>query len=182
MKTITKKFIVKSWDELTDKEKEWEKKKNSDHIWEFWGECCFECYKEDIQEVKRQLKYISFDNVYINENSQGWWIEGFKNLTCNINNQTKNIYDIELDFGQLVDRISYVEIDDGQWVDFYILKELKGYKILYKKLLEDFEVFQNGINEAIKTYYNDIYEIPNEFVESFFEGVEFEFEYKGDEE
>lgn len=176
MKKISKTFIVKTWDELTDKEKEIQKRKYQDFICESWGDVLYDDYKYNLDELKKQLKYIDFDFVYVNENSQGFWIDSIKNLTCTIYGKNKNIYNINVHIAKYINEISLVEVDNGEYYYLDELKQKPGYKQLAKKLENDFEIFKNGVNEIVETYFDQLYYITDDFIDQYFEDMEFEFE------
>lgn len=175
MKRITKTYIVKTWKELTDEEKEIQKKNYSENIEIAWVDLLYEDYKSDIELLKEDLKYIKFDDVYTGDNSQGFWIDSVKNVECYINNKTKNIYGFDFTIRKYIDDITWVDIDND-CVKFEELKTMTGYKTLAKELEQDFEIFKNGINKIVKYYYDNLYYITDDFIESYFEDMEFEFE------
>ena len=175
MKTITKKFIIKNWDELNDEEKEIQKKKYDEHIWDYWSDYIYDSFLNDIEYLKSELKYIYFDKIFIKENSQSIWIDSFKNFECKISYKTKNIFDIEFNKNKYIENITYIEIDND-WVSIDELRSKNGYKILAQKLEKEFDYFKNELNKILYDYYNDIYDIPDDFIDEFFNGMEFEFE------
>lgn len=175
MKRITKTYVVKTWKELTDEEKEIQKKNYSENLLIAWGDMLCIDFDFEIAALKQKLKYIKFDNVYVDDNSQGFWVDLVKNVECYINNKTKNIYGFDFTIRKYIDDITWVDIDND-CVEFEKLKTMTGYKTLAKELEKDFEIFKNGINELVKYHYDNLYYITEDFIESYFEDMEFEFE------
>ena len=72
---------IRQWDELTDDEKREQIKKYSEDIYEMYQNELYEDYKYELENIKTDFKNISFEDIYLDSNSQGGWIDrivGFK--------------------------------------------------------------------------------------------------------
>lgn len=175
MRKTTKNFIIKKWNELTEQEKETQTKKYFELICNDWGDMLYDDFKMELNEIKNNLKYIDFDFVYADDNSQGFWIDSIKDFKINIENKKNYIDDIEFTIHKYIEDINFLRIN-GTWEKIEDFENKNGFKKLIKEIKKDFEIFQNGINNAVKNYYYNIYDINSDFIESYFEDMEFEFE------
>lgn len=180
MKTIYKKYIVKNFDELTQEEKEEQRKINFTSICELVAEDEYFALKEILEELKAQLKYITFEDVYFDDNSQGFWIDSVKNLS--INAQTKKIYidNIDITITKYITSLKYLKVNNT-WEHIKDIENKPGYKKIIEEIKKDFELFKNTINNAINKYYHNIYNIDDETMDLYLQDAEFEY-YIGTEE
>lgn len=173
MREITKKFIVKDWKELTEEEKNAEITKYQETLNDFWGDFCYDNFKYNIEELKSRLKYITFDEVYVDENSQGYWIESIHNFNINIDIDDNIIDDIEFGRCKLIGNIKYFRLNN-EWVTLEDVTECD----IVNELKIEFETFKFGINKIVYDYFDEIYNMDKNFINEFFEDLEFEFEVK----
>lgn len=170
-------YIIKEWAELSEAEKEKEIKKYGDIIMEDWYNYISDCYESDIEDIKYRYKEkgIEFDNVYIDSNSQGWWIDKIRNLKVY---RSIKIFgeDIEIDDVDIHSR-KILELDDIYIYDYYIeeaklkrIENTKKYKDFIASVKKDLEDMLEEINRAAKTYFEDEYNgAPKEFIEDIME-------------
>ena len=208
MKKVARTYIVKTWDELTEAEKEKEKQRHAedisiahdDELWQITG--------EDLKAIETNLKIISFnksilDSLEIEDTSQGWYIKGFKGLKASTpsfdgsdidtetgggswckNSYLKNIEDLREENGLYVYFDPYkidIEKYGGGYITFDELQEIAEEKG-NDDLLKDFEDFKKEYNflmqevtKILQYYFNNRFEPDDEFINNYFDGVEFEF-------
>ena len=171
MREITKKFIIKTWDELTEEEKQKQIEKHQDYIWEDNERCCYDDYLYRIDELKSKLKYITFKDVYIDENSQGYWIEKVHDFSICIEIDGNIIDDIEFRIRKFIGNIQTIRLND-EWLS---LEEVAECDII-NELKQEFELFKTEVNTIVKDYFNNIYDIDDDFINFYFEDMKFEFE------
>lgn len=165
MKTILKKYIVKTWDELTEEEKEKEIERNCEILTNEWNNLCYENFEFELEDIKDSYKNIKFDDVYIDDNSQGWWIDRVKNFNYQVDDiviygELISLYDIDLTIHQIINHITE---DDDVVEDYYIdsdklkkIKATKKYQKLVNDIVEDVNKWIDEINEVCISYMNDL--------------------------
>lgn len=170
-------YIIKEWAELSEAEKEREINKYTDIIMQAWYDYINYCYECDIEDIKCRYKEkgIEFDDVYIDSNSQGWWIDKIRNLKVY---RSIKIFgeDIEIDDVDIHSR-KILELDDIYIYDYYIeeaklkrIENTKKYKDFIASVKKDLEDMLEEINRAAKTYFEDEYNgAPKEFIEDIME-------------
>lgn len=170
-------YIIKEWAELSEAEKEREINKYTDIIMQDWYDYINDCYECDIEDIKCRYKEkgIEFDDVYIDSNSQGWWIDKIRNLKVY---RSIKIFgeDIEIDDVDIHSR-KILELDDIYIYDYYIeeaklkrIENTKKYKDFIASVKKDLEDMLEEINGAAKTYFEDEYNgAPKEFIEDIME-------------
>lgn len=170
-------YIVKEWAELSEAEKEKEIKKYEDIIMQDWYDYISECYESSIEYIKDRYKEkgIEFDNVYIDSNSQGWWIDKIRNLkvyrSIKIFGENIEIDDVDIHSRKIL------ELDDIYIYDYYIeeaklkrIENTKKYKDFIASVKKDLEDMLEEINRAAKTYFEDEYNgASQEFIEDIME-------------
>lgn len=186
MKTILKKYIVKTWDELTEEEKEKEIERNCEILTNEWNNLCYENFEFELEDIKDSYKNIKFDDVYIDDNSQGWWIDRVKNFNYQVDDieiygESISLYDIDLTIHRIINHITE---DDVVVEDYYIdsdklkkIKATKKYQKWVNEIVKDVNKWIDEINEVCINYTRDIYDVPDDFVEDYFINNEIEFEY-----
>lgn len=170
-------YIVKEWAELSEAEKEKEIESYEDIIMQEWYDYINDCYECDIEDIKCRYKEkgIEFDDVYIDSNSQGWWIDKIRNLKVY---RSIKIFgeDIEIDDVNIYSR-KILELDDIYINDYYIeeaklkrIENTKKYKDFIASVKKDLEDMLEEINGAAKTYFEDEYNgATKEFIEDIME-------------
>lgn len=188
MKTILKKYIVKTWDELTEEEKEKEKERYYEEIDREWYDVLYNDFEEDLSDIQGRYKNIKFDDIYLDDNSHGWWIDRVKNFNYQVDDiviygELISLYDIDLTIHQIINHITE---DDVVVEDYYIddnklekIKATKKYEKWVNDIVEDVNKWIDEINEVCIKYmsnYNYNY-APDDFVEDYFKNNDIEFKY-----
>lgn len=180
---------IKSWYELTREEKECQIKKHQESIYMNYQDYMYEIYKDQINWLKEDFVDIEFDDIYLDSNSQGWWIDRVKNLKLkfeDIEIYGETLYlDYDINIRRLIENITlYAE-------SYYGLTREQREKIENtKKYKEWIEKAQKRVNEWVDRV-NDIcselgkseYYVPydlddsveRDFLDNYFEDMEFEF-------
>ena len=184
MKTILKKYVVKTWEELTEDEKEKKKENYCEDISSSGWELCYKDFEYGLEEIKEKYKNIKFENVYIDDNSQCWCVEevkGFKYCTDSISIYDENISidDIDLTIRKTIEMITANDvIIDDYYIDSNKLERIKNTKKYQKwveEIVQDVNNWVEEINNLCKDYMKKVYSIPDEFVEDYFRDDEFVF-------
>ena len=208
MEKVTRTYILKTWDELTEAEKEKEKQRNEDEISIAYDNELWQLTEEALEAIEANLKIFYFsksilDSLEIEDNSQGWYIKGFKGLKastpsfdgsdidtetggrgCYGDSHLKNIEDLREENGLYVYFNPYkvnIEKYDGGYITFNELQEIAEEKG-NDDLLKDFEDFKKEYNflmqevsKILQYYFNNRFEPDDEFINNYFDGVDFEF-------
>lgn len=189
MKTILKKYVVKTWNELTEEQKEQEKENYCEEISRDWDEVCYEDFKYGLEDIKDRYKNIKFNNVYLDYNSQGYWIDSIDGFDYSpeeitICGENINLYDIDI---KICKTINSITSDDIIIEDYYIdddklekIKATKKYQKWINKIVEDVNNWIKEVNEVCNTYMEDYDDVPDDFVEDYFINNEIDFEYYAD--
>lgn len=186
MKTILKKYVVKTWDELAEEEKEKEIESNCEILTNEWNNLCYENFEFELEDIKDSYKNIKFDDVYIDDNSQGWWIDRIKGFEYYpeeifIYGEDISLYDIDI---KICRTIKNITADDIIIEDYYIdsdklkkIKATKKYQKWVNEIVKDVNKWIDEINEVCINYTRDIYDVPDDFVEDYCKNNEVKFEY-----
>ena len=174
----------RTWQELTDEEKEKEIQKNSEIIYQDYQDMLYQDFKYTLDEIKEDFKEITFDDIYFDSCSQGSWIDkikGFKlNSSINVFGEELWIDDVDLHIRKYIDH-DFEIIVDNYYVDSDKLEKITATK-KYQNWLSDLYTLVNNwidkINEASKymldreySYPYDIYNKEDaEWLENFFDG------------
>lgn len=184
MKTIKKIYTVKNWNELTEEEKEEQKKKNETDFFNWLEEGAHLAYEADIDFLKYQSKYFTFDALWIDDNSQGWWIEGFKNLTDDFWIDNHHVCCIDYEYSRnrrRIENITELEID-GEIKTLEDWKNTRGYKKIARDIEQDWNKLMEGINNALDNYFDNRWNYNEDSWNDFFECTDFEYLQKVEEE
>lgn len=208
MEKVTRTYIIKTWDELTEAEKEKEKQRHAEDISIAHDDELWQIVEEYLEIVESSLKIIFFnksilDSLEIEDTSQGWHINRFKGLKASTpsfdgsdidtetgggswreNSYLKNIEDLREENGLYVYFDPYkidIEKYGGGYITFDELQEIAEEKG-NDDLLKDFEDFKKEYNflmqevtKILQYYFNNRFEIDDEYINNYFDGVEFEF-------
>ena len=187
MKTILKKYVVKTWDDLTEEEKEAEKEKYCEQISICWDDLCYENFKNELEEIKERYKNIKFDDVLLDYNSQvGFRIDSIENFNyygeeISIYGEDISLYDIDI---KICRTINSITSDDIIIEDYYIdseklekIKATKKYEKWVNEIVKDVNNWIDEINEVCENYMNNYNYVPDDFVEDYFINNNIEFEY-----
>ena len=186
MKTILKKYIVKTWSELSEEEKAKEIERNYEIISIKWDDSCYENFKDELEDIKDRYKNIKFDDVCLDYNSQCYWIDCIKNFRyypkeISIYGEDISLYDIDI---KICKTIKNITTDDIIIEDYYIdseklekIKATKKYEKWVNDIVEDVNKWIDEINEICENYMNNYNDVPEEFVEDYCINNNIEFEY-----
>ena len=110
---ITRESIhyIKNWQDLTREEKEEEIEKRQESIYESYQELLYEDFKNDLENIKIEFNNIDFENIYLDSNSQGWWIESINKICQTIGN------------GEFYCPYNLDDINDSDFFDWYFEDE-----------------------------------------------------------
>lgn len=189
MKTILKKYVVKTWDELTKEEKEKKKEEYCEEISSTWDELCYEDFKNELEDIQDRYKNIKFDDVLLDYNSQvGYWIDKIKGFNYQVDNikiygELLCLYDIDI---KIYKNINNITSDDIIIEDYYIdnnklekIKATKKYQKWVNDIVKDVNNWIDEINEVCVNYMNDFDDVPDDFIDNYFISNDIEFEYEG---
>lgn len=179
---------IKRWDELTREEQDEEIEKNQELIYQEYQDSMYENYKIGLDNLKYEFENISFDDIYMDSNSQGWWIDGIKNFRYNDNGidvfgEHIDIYDIDFRIRKLIESF------DIDIYDYYIdsdkldrIKATKKYQKWEENIRKDIEKWVDCVNSLCsdlgRAEYSCPYNMDNvedkRFFDWYFEDMEFE--------
>jgi hypothetical protein len=211
MRTITKKYIIKTWDELTEEEKEKEIEKNSEQLYCSYDNSEWEATENCLNDLMSNLKIIHFrDNdilktISFDDNSQGWWIDRVieKNIyaTCDVFDfedielilKWGRLHTFENDFNNnMCGCYCYfnqfqTDFESGYYT-FEELEKLANTKTqngngfmfeefynAWNEFKKEYNYFVEQFNLIINEYFNNRYNLPQDYIDFFFEDMEFEF-------
>ena len=180
---------IRQWDELTDDEKREQIKKYSEDIYEMYQNELYEDYKYELENIKTDFKNISFEDIYLDSNSQGGWIDrivGFKMYDeITIYGETIYINDVYFTIHRYIDEEDFTIDLDNYYIETDKLKKIMNTKKFikwYKEKNEEVKEWIQRINEAasylLKNEYNcpSMLSIPEEkeWLDSYFSVIDFE--------
>lgn len=183
---------VKSWGELTREEQEEEIKKNMEGIYQDYQDQLYYIYRDRLEEIKEKYQNINFEDVYIDSNSQGAWIDEVKNFkvyyTININGEEIEVSNINLHIRKYIEEINE---NDVYIYTYYLsdeelqkIENTKKYKDFISKIVKEVNNCIKEINEAVKEIIENEYYTPSDldneadkdFLQNYFDCQEFIFE------
>ena len=165
-KTETTLHTYRSWQELTREEQEEEIKKHGESIYMQYQEELYNSFLNDLDNLKYEFKNIEFDTIYLDSNSQGWWIDSIKGFKYNnegidIYGEHIDIYDIDLHIRK------YIDSFDIDIYDYYIdsdklekIQQTKKYKKWIEEIETDIQKWIDLANEYCKDLGNNEYCCP----------------------
>ena len=180
-------YVIKSYEELTDKQKEEVVSKNCESISQDFFDNLYRDFQAEIEFIKEKYKDIKFDTIYLDENSQGKWIDsirGFEYLSSDINIFGENIsvYDIDIHISKYIKNITE---DDIYISDYFIgnekiekIKSTKKYKTWINKIINYVNKWIDEVNSICKSYFdeqNACFCTESDAVLNYFEGTEFKY-------
>lgn len=211
MKILNKKYIIKTWQELTEKEKEKAIQENSEQLYCDYDDSEWQDVECCLNDLISNLKIIHFKNndilktISFDENSQGWWIDRVqeKNIraTCDVfdfedielilkwgrlhtfeNDSNNNLCGCYCYFNQFK-----VDFENGYYT-FEELEQMANTKTqngngfmfeefytFWNEFKKEYNYFVTQFNLITKDYFDNRYNISQDFIECFFENMEFEF-------
>ena len=194
MKILNKKYIVKTWQELTEKEKEKAIQENSEQLYCDYDNSEWKDTEYCLIDLISNLKIIHFrDNdilktISFDDNSQGWWIDRIKNFKYNADGidvfgEHIDIYDVDFRIRKLIESF------DIDIYDYYInsdkldrIKATKKYQKWEENIKQDIEKWVDCVNSLCSDLGNSEYQYPynmsdeedKNFLDWYFEDIEFE--------
>ena len=161
--------VIKSWSELSEAEKEKEIEKNSEEIYQQYQEDIYNNFLYDLEEIKEDFKNINFENIYLDSNSQGGWIDSIKNFRytaepLQVYGEDIDINDIDFKIRKYIDTISE---NDIFIYDYYIdseklekIQSTKKYKKWLAAIVQDVNNWIDRINKAAAEVLKNEYTYP----------------------
>lgn len=180
--------ILRSWNELTDEEKEKEIESNSEMIYQDYQDMLYEDFKFELDEIRNEFKDITFDDIYFDSSSHGSWIDcikGFKlNRDIEVYGERLWVDDVDLHLSK------YIREDFEIYVDDYYVESDKLARIKETKKYQDWlsdnytyvSKWIDRVNEISKYMLDREYTYPYnihgpedaDYLANWFEGQEFE--------
>ena len=177
--------IIKSWQELSREEKEYQIEKNKEGIYEYYQDCNYDDYKCELENLKEDFKDISFEDIYLDSNSQGWWIDRVKDFKLHFDDI--EIYNeiLYIDYDMKIRQdINYIEIygssyyweRDEKWSK---ITNTKKYQNWIGKVRKRVDEWKNRVNDICYNLGHSEYNFPSLEEDSYifdcyFEDTEFE--------
>ena len=157
---------IKTLEELTREEKEKEIEKSHEQIYECYQEDMYDLYKEELEILKEDFPHIDFEDIYLDSNSQGWWIDRIKDFKYNTDEI--DIYGERLWVDSVDFKIRRTIVDFEIEVDDYyvecdklrIIMATKKYQNWVKKLEEDIQKWVDRVNNICTKMGNAEWEYP----------------------
>lgn len=188
---------IKKWNELSREEQDMEIEKYHESIYCYYQDNMYENYKIGLDNLKYEFKNITFDDVYMDSNSQGWWIDSIKNFKYNCDNLI--VYGEEIGIDDVDFHIrKLIETFDINVYDYYVdsdkldkIKATKKYQNWINNIRKDIEKWIDCVNTLCCDLGNNEYKYPYDmddeddkfYLDMYFEDVEFEtYEIVGDDE
>lgn len=176
---------IKSWQELSREEKEEEIEKHQDGIYEYYQDCNYESYKCELENLREEFRDISFTDIYLDSNSQGWWIDRVKDFKLNFDDieiYDESLYiDYDMKIRQDIDYIeiygsSYYGISDEKWSKIMNTKKYQNWVSKAQKRVDEWRDRVNEIcyNLANYEYYFPTLEKDSYIFDCYFDDMEFE--------
>lgn len=186
--TTTTLHTIKTWSELTTEEKEKEIESKHESIYELYQEDLYQDFLFELDNIREKYKNIEFENVYIDGNSQGNWIDSVKGFrycgdSINIYGEWVEIEDIDLHIRKYIDNYD-ININD-YYIESDLIEKIqntKKYKKWIEKIEKEIEAWIKDVNEACKYImdreYHSPYDLENEedreYLDNYFCQEEFE--------
>lgn len=177
---------IKSWQELTREEKEQEIEKYQNGIYEYYQDYNYDVYKYELENLREDFKDISFEDIYLDSNSQGWWIDRVKDFKLHFDDieiYDESLYiDYDMKIRQDINYIeiygsSYYGISDEKWSK---ITSTKKYQNWIDKAQKRVDEWKNRVNEICYDLGHSEYSFPSldedsYILDCYFEDEEFEF-------
>ena len=176
---------IKSWQELSREEKEEEIEKNKEGIYEYYQDCNYEDYKCELENLKEDFKDISFEDIYLDSNPQGWWIDRVKDFKLHFDDI--EIYNeiLYIDYDMKIRQdINYIEIYSSSYRGISVKKwnriiNTKKYQNWIGKVQKRVDEWKNRVNEICYNLGHSEYNFPSLEEDSYifdcyFKDIEFE--------
>lgn len=179
---------VKTWDELTREEKEEQIEKNQENIYSWYQDAMYYQYKDELENIRNDFPDITFDDIYMESNSQGWWIDDIRDFKYHeegIEVFGENVFIDDIDFKIRRTIDSFEVCVDDYYIDSETLEKIentKKYQAWIEKTKKRIQAWIDRVNEACECLGRAEWNTPNnldneedrEFLDSYFEDEEFE--------
>lgn len=178
---------IRSWEELTREEKEEQIGNHSQAIYEMYQEDMYLFYKDELEILKEDFPHIDFDDIYLDSNSQGWWIDRIKDFRYNtdeIEIYGERLWVDYVDFKIRRTIIDFeIEVEDFCSSSDKLLKimETKKYQNWVKKIEEDIQKWVDRVNNICTDMGNAEWNCPynlddendRDYLDNYFSDMEF---------
>lgn len=173
MKTITKKFFVKTWDELTENEKQKQIDKHAEYIYSVRQDIATQDYAQAIADLKKGIKYFTFDEIIFNCGASYCFFENLKGLDIEYDNGrdvVSDVYAVANGGELLLDELHI----NNKWVSVHELNKKKEYAQIALEIFPEWQKLSAGVSKIAKKYISDCDDLSPEFIAGLFDGWEFE--------
>lgn len=124
MKVINKKYIVKTWDELTEEEKQEKIRNNWEDLVIEWDNGLWNVTISCLNDLLSELKIIDFegdvlDTFSFDDNSQGWWFERIKTKNIKAFCDMFAFNEVDFDLGRRSQSLLKMEDIENTFVGCY---------------------------------------------------------------
>ena len=168
-----------------EKKKNIKQKKNKEGIYEYYQDCNYEDYKCELENLKEDFKDISFEDIYLDSNSQGWWIDRVKDFKLHFDDieiYNESLYiDYDMKIRQDINYIeiygsSYYGVSDEKWSKIINTKKYQNWIGKVQKRVDE---WKNRVNDICYNLGHSEYNFPSLEEDSYifdcyFEDTEFE--------
>lgn len=191
-------YVVKTWDELTREQKEEQIEKHCESIEENYHEMLQFTYEYDLEDLKNEFKEISFDNIYLDSNSQGAWIDYIKDFRVDFHaievyGETVELRDVDYMIRRYIENVEEKDlwfnqsyIDCETWEKIIKTKKFKNW---VQDILTVVNKWIDRVNEIVKPMFDGEYYYPSNldniddayFLDNYFSDTEFTYKLLEDE-
>lgn len=180
---------IRSWEELTLEEKEHEIERHKEGIYEEYQNYLYENFKCDLDNLRYDFKDIEFEDVCLDSNSQGWWIDRVTKLRytgkpIEIYGNMIEIEDIDLHIRKYIDKDFDLYINEYNLTceDYEKIIATKKYQKWINEIKDYVSQWIDRVNDICKEIGSKEYYYPynyndcedKEFLDYYFENEEFE--------
>ena len=158
---------IKSWQELSREEKEEEIEKHQEGIYEYYQDCNYEDYKCELENLKEDFKDISFEDIYLDSNSQGWWIDRVKDFKLHFDDIEVYNESLYIDYDMKIRQdIDYIEIYSSSYRGISVKKwnriiSTKKYQNWIDKAQKRVDEWKNRVNDICYNLGHSEYNFPS---------------------
>lgn len=188
--TKTKRVLehtIRSWEELTREEKEKEIEKRHEQIYECYQEDMYMLYNDELERLKEDYPHIHFENIYLDSNSQGWWIDRIKGFHYDVDDLIVFNERVGISYVDFKIRKIIKDFDLDIW-DYYIdsktlsrIEKTKKYQNWYNNIRKDIQNWIDRVNTICSELCNSVYnyssnlddEVERDFLDNYFSDMEF---------
>ena len=191
-------YVVKTWDELTRKQKEEQIEKHCEDIEENYHDMLQFTYECDLEDLKKEFKEIGFDYIYLDSNSQGAWIDCIKDFrvdfpTIEVYGEIVELRDVDYMIRKYIENVeekdlwfnqSYIECET--WEKIIKTKKFKNW---VQDILTVVNKWIDRVDKIVKPMFDGEYYYPSNldniddvfFLDNYFSDTEFTYKLLEDE-